>query len=261
MTITLLTINTWKCDGDYYGRMQALANGLAETDAQVILCQECFRTVEGRVDTLAWLSETLGLPYLFVPCRRKMRQLGNKWMASDSGLGVLTKLPVLKSGSFSLPSNPEDGGRMAQLVTLQVSPGRSMLLINVHLTHLGDEDLRRLQLRSVIEEARGCVADLRIIGGDWNTPVGSPVLREFMEEAPAADCYTLGGGEEPRVSLLSPFRTGHYHCVDHFFSLPVSGRTTYPRFTGAAIVLNGPDADNGLYPSDHFGIRVTLEPD
>jgi endonuclease/exonuclease/phosphatase family metal-dependent hydrolase len=261
MGITLLTINTWKCDGDYHGRMEALANGIAESGAQVVLCQECFKTIDGKVDTLARLSAALGMTASFVACRRKMRSLENKWVDSYSGLGVLTALPISAAAAVDLPSNLTDGGRKAQWVTLEISPGYSILLVNIHLTHLRDEDLRRQQLKTVLKETLAGVAGIRIIGGDWNTPVGSPVLRELMEEAPAADCYILGGGEEPRATLLSPFREGHYHCVDHFFSLPLSGRTTYPRYTGAGIVLNGPCGTNGLYPSDHFGIRVTLLPD
>jgi hypothetical protein len=190
-----------------------------------------------------------------------MRLLGNEWVDSYSGLGVLASLPISAAAAVDLPSNLADGGRMAQLVTLEVSPGYSMLLVNIHLTHLRDEELRRAQLKTILKEAREYVADVCIIGGDWNTAVGSPVLRELMEEAPATDCYTLGGGVEPRATLLSPFLEGHNYCVDHFFSLPISGRTTYPRFTDAGIVLNVPDPRNGLYPSDHFGIRVTLLPE
>lgn len=43
MDITLLSINTWKCDGDYTRRLPVLAAQLKESGADIILCQECFR--------------------------------------------------------------------------------------------------------------------------------------------------------------------------------------------------------------------------
>jgi endonuclease/exonuclease/phosphatase family metal-dependent hydrolase len=261
MGTLLLTINTWKCDGDYYGRMQALAGGLEAIRAQVVLCQECFSTVDGTVDTLDWLSAALGMSAYFVPARRKMRLLGSEWVDSFSGLGILSRQPVVEAGFIDLPSSGPDGGRRAQLATLEIMPGRSLLVANIHLTHLHDENLRRQQLNAVLEEMGKSAAPYRIIGGDWNTPVGSEVMQELTAQTGAEDSYVLAGGKEPRVSLLAAFHHGRFLCVDHIFSMPIAGRNTYPLFTDAAVVLNGPDSSNGLYPSDHFGLKVTLVPD
>ena len=51
MNITLLTINTWKCDGDYHPRVEWLAAELKASGARIILCQECFQTADGKEDT------------------------------------------------------------------------------------------------------------------------------------------------------------------------------------------------------------------
>jgi hypothetical protein len=32
----------------------------------------------------------------------------------------------------------------------------------------------------------------------------------------------------------------------------------YPQITGSETVLDQPDAENGLYPSDHFGVHAHL---
>ena len=255
MELTLLTINTWKCDGDYYIRREILQRALKDAAAKVILCQECFRTVDGEVDTLERLSEGLGMPAYFVAARRKQRMFQGEAVDCYSGLGMLTSLPVLKESVIELPSSEEDGGRRAQLMTVGVLPGLSMLIANIHLTHLRDEALRRQQLAVILEEVRRSEASIRVIGGDWNTPAP----HKMMQTVPAADCYVLGGGVEPRVSLLASREAGRPVCVDHLFTLPVSGsQTSYPSFIRAGIVLNEPDAGTGLYPSDHFGIRVTL---
>lgn len=257
MELTLVTINTWKCDGSYHQRKQLLREGLAASGAQIILCQECFRTVDAKVDTLDYLSKGLGMSPWFIPCRRKRRSLEGAAVDSWSGLGVLTGLPVLKQEFIDLPSDAEDGGRRAQLLTIEIKPGVILLLANIHLTHLRNEMLRRRQIRAVLEGMRSPVASIRLIGGDWNAETGSSILTDLVEKATAADCYVLGGGREPRASLLSPWLEGIPCCVDHFFAL--SGTTSFPTVVRAGVVLNHPDPSmSNIYPSDHFGIRVTL---
>jgi endonuclease/exonuclease/phosphatase family metal-dependent hydrolase len=186
------------------------------------------------------------MPAYFVAARRKRRMLLGEAVDCYSGMGILTSLPVLEERAIELPSSEADGGRRAQLLTVGL-PGLSMQIANIHLTHLRDEGLRRRQLAAVLEEVQRSDAAIRVIGGDWNTPAPPEMI-------PMADCYVLGGGAEPRVSLPE-----HAVCVDHLFTLPVSGpQTSYPTFIRADVVLNEPDVETGVYPSDHFGIRVTL---
>jgi endonuclease/exonuclease/phosphatase family metal-dependent hydrolase len=246
MELTLLTINTWKCDGDYYNRRELLKRELKKMDAQVILCQECFRSADGSVDTLDELSQALGMAAYAVPARKKMRLLGDAWVDSYSGLGILTALPVTDQTVIDLPSNAGDGGRKVQLLTIRLAPGQTIRIANIHLTHLADDELRRCQLQTVLATMRRSPATFRILGGDWNTEALSPLLTGMMETVPAADCYVLGKGTQPV-------------WVDHFFTLPLGAEPSiYPSFIRAGVVLDRPDADSGLYPSDHFGIRVTL---
>ena len=256
MELTLLTINTWKCDGDYYNRREVLTKALQRSGADVILCQECFQSVDGTIDTPAHLSAALNMPAYTVPSRRKQRLLSDRWIDSWSGLCILTALPVTNQTVVDLPSNEADGGRNAQLLTIELDSGDKLLLANIHLTHIPDHQLRRRQLQTVTQPMLKSKAAFRIIGGDWNTDVATPILNDMMETAPAADCYALGQGAVPRYSLLSFFQKGIPVCVDHFFTLP-SG-TVYTSFIGAGVVLDKPDVRLGLYPSDHFGIRVTL---
>ncbi|HEV2479281.1 MAG TPA: endonuclease/exonuclease/phosphatase family protein [Puia sp.] len=265
MELTLVTINTWKCDGDYYNRRAVLKQQLMEMDAQVILCQECFRSADGRVDTLEWLSQALGMTAWFVPCRQKLRRLEDRWVDSFSGLGILTSLPVVDQMVIDLPSDLADGGRKAQLLTIELHTGAHLLIANIHLTHLPDEELRRRQLEAILASVESPDAAFRVIGGDWNAETHSLVLAESMGSVYAADCYVLGQGGEPRCSLLACHRKGLSICVDHFYTLPAraagggsSEPSGYPCCVRAGVVLDQPDANSGLYPSDHFGIRITL---
>jgi endonuclease/exonuclease/phosphatase family metal-dependent hydrolase len=258
MELTLVTINTWKCDGDYYKRRAVLLKELAAAGAQVILCQECFRSVDGRTDTLGYLSAGLGMSAWFLPGRRKERLLGAERIDSFSGLGVLTSLPVLDQATIDLPAAEADGDRKAQLLTLEPLPGHRMGIANIHLTHLMDDRLRQEQLDALLDAVRKSNADIRLIGGDWNAEADSPVLHDALQPARALDCFVSGGGRAPRISLLASLRNDRPICVDHFFTLPGPGQGKYPSIVRADIVLDKPDAATGLYPSDHFGIRITI---
>ncbi|HEV3412886.1 MAG TPA: endonuclease/exonuclease/phosphatase family protein [Puia sp.] len=240
MEIDLLTINTWKCDGDYYKRRKVLAAGLKQMDFRnrVIFCQECFRTTDGKVDTLNYLSEELSIPGYFVPARRKLRSLDGSMTDSFSGLGILTNLSVNSRTSVELPSGPADGGRVAQFLTLELVRGISMLAVNVHLTHLRDGlDLRIRQLESVLQETSRSTARYRIIGGDLNAAENSTEIQLLKERGTVIDCAS--------------------HWVDHLFILSPAAEP-YPKFACSEIVLDRPDAENGLYPSDHFGVHAHL---
>ena len=238
MNITLLTINTWKCDGDYYPRMEWLAAELKASGAHIILCQECFQTVDGKVDTLSYLSRELNMPGYFVPCRRKSRMFGGIATDSFSGLGVLTDLPVTSQIVIDLPSSPADGGRAAQLLTLDVGAGLSIIMANVHLTHLrNSEALRLRQLEKVLSCMAGSTASYRIIGGDFNAHPDSALIEVLKNKIKAVECIQ--------------------HFVDYIFVLPSPISSDYPSFIHAKTVLDRPDP-TGLYPSDHFGIQTTM---
>jgi hypothetical protein len=58
--------------------------------------------------------------------------------------------------------------------------------------------------------------------------------------------------------LLESLRNDRPICVDHFFAMPGPGQEQYPSVLRADLLLDRPDAASGLYPSDHFGIRITL---
>jgi endonuclease/exonuclease/phosphatase family metal-dependent hydrolase len=240
MEIDLLTMNTWKCDGDYYKRRQLLAAALGKmsfTD-QVILCQECLRTVDGKVDTIRYLSEALNIPAYFVPARRKCRNINGVMTDSLSGLGILTNLRVSVEIAVELPSSAADGGRWAQVLILELPKGGPMLIANVHLTHLrNSEALRIHQLDSVLQEISRSPARFRIIGGDFNAEENSTEIQMLKERGLVIESAS--------------------HWVDHLMIIRPEVKP-YPTFTCSETVLDRPDATSGLYPSDHFGVHAHL---
>jgi endonuclease/exonuclease/phosphatase family metal-dependent hydrolase len=257
--INVITINTWKCDGDYYGRMNALLRQLKFINPDIIVCQECFKTADNTIDTIAYLAEGLNMDALFTPARFKKRKIGNGIWDSFSGLGILSRYPVELTEELDLPSNNEDGGRVAQFSKIKISRYNSLVIANIHLSFLaGAEELRIQQLHRILKRLQEYKeVDYKLVCGDFNCEIDSPEIISIKNTFNIVDCYSAGEGIEPRSSKISEDGYQLNKCVDHIFCL-VEPTTDFPAFTKSEIILNQPDEESGIYPSDHFGISTTL---
>ncbi len=258
--IKIITINTWKCDGDYSLRVQILAGQLKELDADIIACQECFQSDEANTDTLKFLAGLLNMNHTFLPGREKKRLFEGKWVDSFSGLGILSAYPIQNTWEFTLPSSPGDDDRKVQQAEIVLPSGENILVSNTHLTHLGHSGGARITQAEALASFATANKTLgyHIICGDFNAPRGSVEIETFMSLSGALDCYCAGNGIEPRYSLVDSFMVNKMICVDHIFALPTGDKSEYPEFINSGMVLNTPDESAGLYPSDHFGISTTL---
>ncbi|WCT14605.1 endonuclease/exonuclease/phosphatase family protein [Mucilaginibacter jinjuensis] len=255
MQIQIVTINTWKCDGDYYQRRQVLANQLKTLTPHIIACQECFLSEDEKIDTLRFLAEELDMYYHFTPARFKNRLLGNDEVSSHSGLGVLSAFPIKVFAEFDLPISDADGERKVQQILIEITEQKRLLLTNVHLTHLQNAvELRKNQLTLIAQKTVDKNVEYNIICGDFNTTPDSEEIAQFKNQTKAIDCYETGDGKAPRISLIE---NNTERNVDYIFALPAGRLREYPTVTKSAIVLNTAD-ESGVYPSDHFGISTTL---
>ena len=59
--LRVVTLNTWKCEGDYRARLPRMAAGLRALDADLVCLQEVFACAAPSADTAAWLADALGL--------------------------------------------------------------------------------------------------------------------------------------------------------------------------------------------------------
>jgi endonuclease/exonuclease/phosphatase family metal-dependent hydrolase len=257
--IRIITINTWKCDGNYTKRLTLLAEQLNALSPCVIACQECFSSEEANADTLKFLSEALNMQFSFLPARFRKRLFKGNWVNSFSGLGILAAFPIRELENYILPEVPGDEQRKLQLVEIELPGENKMLIANTHLTHVRNVELRKEQAGFVADKVSALANyKYRIICGDLNAVPGSSEIRELTTKAKAIDCYAAGSGAEPRYSLAEAYNRGIMICVDHIFALPYPATNTYPDFVNSAIVLNSKDHEKGIYPSDHFGISTTL---
>jgi endonuclease/exonuclease/phosphatase family metal-dependent hydrolase len=257
--IRIITINTWKCDGNYYKRLTLMAEQLKALSPGIIACQECFASDEANADTLKFLSGALNMNACFLPARFRKRIFKDNWVQSFSGLGILSAFPLTALEDYTLPEVPGDEPRKLQLAEIVLPGGDRLLIANTHLTHLRNTGLRAAQAGFVAEKVSAFEAyKYRVVCGDFNAAPGSVELETLVSGTQAIDCYAAGGGAEPRYSLAEAYDRGMLICVDHIFALPHPGANTYPDFVNSAIVLNSKDHEKGIYPSDHFGISTTL---
>ncbi|MEX1167316.1 MAG: endonuclease/exonuclease/phosphatase family protein [Hydrogenophaga sp.] len=255
----MVTFNTWKCDGDYPRRLEAMCEQMQALDADVFALQECFATLDGSTDTARSLAHSLGMHLHTAPARRKQRLFQGKSVDSFSSLAVLTPSPILSGDGFELPSSLADGGRAAQICSFEVS-GRSVLLVNAHLSHLSHLDgggmLRAEQLRALLGRLVWMPRhDIALICGDFNASMDSPELARFLEPPWSLVDTCAQAGTGPKVTYRTPEGQGlkldHILCAPSLSRVPVGYRE-------AGVVLNTPASASGVMPSDHAGIGVAL---
>jgi endonuclease/exonuclease/phosphatase family metal-dependent hydrolase len=226
----LVTLNTWKGDGAYHRRLVAMAEGLRAENPDIVLLQEALRAPEVRLDTAAYLAETLGMDYVAWHGRHKRRMIEGQEFDCTSGVAILSRVPIVASRIIALPSNPADGERAA----LSVRIGQ-VEYVSLHLTHLADgAALRRIQLETILRQIDNGPA---LLGGDFNAEPASILF----DGLPMADCRTLAG--------IGAVPTCECRCIDHVMAVGWS-----PVIDDVRLVLT--EAADGIVPSDHAGLAA-----
>ncbi|WP_332742244.1 endonuclease/exonuclease/phosphatase family protein [Hydrogenophaga sp.] len=254
---SLLTLNSWKCDGHYAQRIGLLAQGVIDLAPDVVALQEAFVAEDGSADTAGRLAAATGLRAVQALARPKLRSFAGRQVPSFSGQAVLTRVTVLRVDNVVLPSSEADGGRMAQVVQLRVG-AHPVTVANVHLSHLrggvGDA-LRQRQLQAVLEHLNQIgPASLTLVCGDFNDPLEAPALRDFTG-APwhLQDSFELAGQvREPTCVDAS----GQGQVLDHVLVVPSLSRATVQMTAATVLRVDRPDA-RGITPSDHSGLQIT----
>jgi endonuclease/exonuclease/phosphatase family metal-dependent hydrolase len=238
----IVTLNTWKNEGDYPRRLELIARGLQALSADVICLQECFSG--GGWDTARFIADALGLRLLARPSRFKERPLVGRPCPSTSGLAILCRAMPLDEDAIALPDDPRDGRRDAQRLDLAVGDAR-LRVLNLHLTHLRDgAALRERQLETALAWADDGSADGVVVAGDLNARRDQAELSALGRAAPRRQGPTLRGRalEEP----VQP--------IDHCVLLPTPAFQV--RRSGVVLDWGGPGE---CAPSDHAGVLLEIE--
>jgi endonuclease/exonuclease/phosphatase family metal-dependent hydrolase len=257
--LSLVTINTWKCEGDYFPRIKYLAEELLKLNPDIVLCQECFYCGSKDVSTLSYLADELEMFQSYIPARKKDRLFLNEYAISESGLGVLSKFEIEKSDFCLLPIVPGDDERMLQKLTIKISNNQKLQIINVHLTHIDTKENHRLnQIDFIIGQIQN-TADLFIIGGDLNALPDSEEISRLISKAYLIDIFSAFDNFVERSSLVEPFEKGQKLNVDYLFTAKKYFENADIEIMEVQTVLNQKNPINNQYPSDHFGIMAKLQ--
>lgn len=255
MPLHVVTLNTWKNDGDYARRLPLMRDGLAAMAPDVVCLQECFaaprrpdggpdEAPEGGADTAAWLAAALGMTLHAAPARGKPRRHAGREVFSTSGLAILARGEAVAEGRLALTGDPADGERIAQRLDL-VAKGRPLRVVNLHLTHLrGAAALRALQLREALAWAEDGLEGGLVIAGDLNATAEDPAL------APLGLTPRPGTLHGARAGAPSPTRG---LAIDHCVLL----RPGAWREVGTLRGCETPDSE-GWFPSDHAAVGLGL---
>lgn len=257
--LKVVTFNTWKCDGEYALRLEAMGQQMQALQADVYALQECFATLDGSTDTARTLAHRLGMHLHTAPARRKWRQFQGGWVDSFSSLAVLSRGPIQSGEALELPSSVADGGRGAQFCSLEVA-GRAVLLINAHLSHLprseGGGALRADQLRTLLgRTAEMPRHDMALVCGDFNASMDAPELARFLEPPWGLVDAFAQAGAGPKVTYHTP--EGQGLNLDQMLWVPSCSRASVGCLE-ASVVLDAPARPSGTRPSDHAGVSVTF---
>ncbi|MEU8437847.1 poly(A) polymerase [Streptomyces sp. NPDC029216] len=176
---------------------------------------------------------------------------------ADSGLLLLSRLPVREAGLHAL-------GRHKAVTAVTVdTAGGPLVVAATHLTSDHTESgagRRSVELARLAEGLGGVGAGLALLGdfNDGRSGDGGPAaalgLRDAWSEVhgPADDTPTFDPGVNPLAAVGS--LTGRAGRLDRILLSSVGGA----RVREAALRGDTPGPD-GLFVSDHFGVRATVE--
>ncbi len=247
----IISLNTWKCDGDYSSRIENTLAFLKGQNPDLICLQEAFKTADGSTDTAQTIADFLGYSLFYSPARQKERLFKGEYKASWSGLAILSKYKLEDCITRPLWDLPEGGERIFQAVNLNKN-GKSWLVINTHLCHLISEDsVRQKQLNEILAYCESQNAGTNtIICGDMNAELD--VLNEACNNTTyqLKDSFDIAypGRDKPATVL------GLNKSIDFIFMLITKGKVTLN--VVESTVHNGANLDYEI--SDHHPISATI---
>lgn len=240
----LVTLNTWKGDGEYSLRLADMAAGLAALRPDVVTLQEALVAPAAGHDTAGTLAARLNMAAAALPLRHKPRSVEGQTVRCTSGLAVLSRWPVSSQRQVPLTTDPSDGERPALIAELDVG-GRAVTVACLHLTHLRDADeLRRRQWHEVLA---ALPRDRPVVvAGDFNAPIEAFGLSGSGFEDAREAC-----GEPVQSTVL-----GDDALVSYDHVLFATGRLKPVRWQ---IALREPHPGTARTPSDHAAVVVDFE--
>ena len=208
--------------------MEALAQQIEQQRPDVVALNEISRGwyIDGSVDMLTWLSQRLGMPYIFGP-------------AADSvwGSAILSRYPIKEHGVGQLPRGGTQN-RGYLWARVDVGGGQELLVVATHLHQWEtDHDIHVREVNALLDfwaKRPGT-----IVVGDLNSWPDSPEMALFRAAGFLDSFAELGKGDGFTWPSYAPFER-----IDYIWHTPDLKVSDYANTQGTA--------------TDHLGIAVTL---
>jgi endonuclease/exonuclease/phosphatase family metal-dependent hydrolase len=195
--------NGFNTDGDL--DMEALAQVIEESQPDIIALQEIARgwLVSGRLDMLTWLSQRLGMTYVFGPTADPL------W-----GNAILSRYPIVEYSNYDLPPRNLFLLRGFTSAVIDLSGGDTIQVIVTHFHHITeDSDIRQLQSPVIIDFWGG--TERTVILGDLNAePDASEIV--MLKQAGLVDVLA---DMEP-TSVYTFNSSNPFQRIDYIWASP-----------------------------------------
>jgi endonuclease/exonuclease/phosphatase family metal-dependent hydrolase len=257
--LTIVTLNTWKNDGNYARRLALMANQLAALAPDLVVLQEVFAAPEAGAHTGDALAAALAMHQIHETARPGPRRHGEGAVESTSGLSLLSRIPINSHQRLELPA--DSGGERIAIAAWTEWNNMRIAIVALHLTYQPEAHaLRRRQLKDLVEKITGGgAADAIVLAGDFNAEPDSPAL-DWLREASGfsvSSAWDAAGGPRPTMTEPPGGTIIGNRCIDHILLLQPPGPPAVS-FVAAERVLDRVDPDSGILPSDHAGLRAVL---
>jgi len=265
VSIRLATWNVWWRFEGWAARRPAIAETVRRADPDILCIQEAW-AVEG-----ATIADDLGFEHrLWAPSPRSerwQRRLGDD--SVEIGELILSRWPIIASAIAELPDDPQDEGRCAALAQI-ATPEGPVIVVTTHLAsaaHLSA--LRCAQVEAIwhfIAEHDALQRNCLVLTGDFNAEPDSDEIRRLCghKTAPVIggrillDAWLWAAPELGEGDTWSR-ENGHIAAtgspsarIDYLFVEATAGiRVT-------EVGRLGDQPIDGVWPSDHFGVRMNL---
>ena len=170
--------------------MEGIAQVIEDNHPDIVALQEVSRgwVISGRLDMLTWLSQRLGLPYVFGPTADPY------W-----GNAILSRYPIVEYTFYELPPHNLFIRRGFIVALIDLGHGDHLQVIATHFHHLEeDSDIRQLQSEAVIDFWDS--AERTVLMGDLNAQPDDPET-EMLRQAGLVDA--MAGIEPPAYTYPS----------------------------------------------------------
>lgn len=263
MAFHVVTLNLWNEQGPHTARLDLCAKQLLALSPDVVCLQEVRERPPEVPNQAATLGQQLGMQHVFTHVA--------EWQGGSEGLAILSRAPIRASVSVALPDPEKLGPRRAIAATIQ-TPDGALAVVCTHLAYqLAAGRTREAEVVALDEFARSQPSDgVRLICGDLNASPTTDEMRFLRGETTLEGRRTFW---QDAFLKAHPTELGHtwssrneYAAAQAHFDIDrridyvlVSPRRKDGRANvlGAQVVLDRPE--NGVYPSDHFGIHCALE--